>query len=128
MSNDYIKLVEEYRIIIDKIKKLEEEKEKLRQRGAELLHQDKINRKEIQLPDGENWLCGYQTTTKTSTDLKLLLEYVGPAKYSEIVTEKESTFLTIRKLGKSKTKDNLTTQKPVEEENEPLIPSGVILT
>jgi len=125
--SEYVKIIEDYREIVNKIKKLEEAKDQLRQKAAELLHQEKINKKEIQLPNGENWFCGYQTTSKTSTDLKLLLEYVGPTKYAEIVTEKESTFLTIRKAGKSKIKEDLTSQKPVEE-NEPLIPSGVILT
>lgn len=123
---EYVEAITQYREINKKAKELDERKDMIRQKIAELLHRDKENKKEIQLEDGENWFCGYQTTTKSSTDLKLLLEYVGPHKYTEIVTEKEITFLSIRKAGK--TKDVILTEKPVEDTlSKPLIPSGTIL-
>lgn len=125
---EYVEAITQYREINKKVKELEEKKDIIRQKIAEMLHRDKENKKEIQLENGENWSCGYQTITKPSVDLKLLLEYVGPHKYVELVTDKESTFISIRKAGKSKTKDVILTEKPVEDTlSKPLIPSGTIL-
>ena len=128
-NKEYIDAIEQYREINKKAKELDDKKDQIRQTIAELLHRDKENKKEIQLEDGENWSCGYQTVSKTNTDLKLLLEYVGPHKYSEIVTEKPSTFLTIRKAAKSKTKHPILTEQPVLEESlKPSILTGTILS
>jgi hypothetical protein len=125
----YAEQIVRYKEIIQKISELEQQKDLIRQNVAELLHQDQKNEQIVELENKEFWFCGYQTTSRTSTDLKLLLEYVGPAKYNEIVTEKSSTFLTIRKSSKSKSESKLLKEKPVDEEQQkPIVPTGVILS
>ncbi len=125
----YIDAISEYKEIMQKAKEVDEKKDLIRQKVAEYLHQDKINEIDVKLENGENWFCGYQTTSRTSTDLKLLLEYVGPSRYSEIVTEKPSTFLVIRKASKAKSESKLLSEKPVNDEpTQPIVPTGVILS
>ena len=128
-TQKYIEMISQYKEIVQKAKELDEKKDLIRQQVAELLHQDQKNENAIKLENGENWFCGYQTTSRTNTDLKLLLEYVGPTKYNEIVTEKSSTFLTIRKLGKPKSESKILTEKPVNDEPiQPIIPTGTVLS
>ena len=103
--------------------------DKIKERVAGMLHEDQINEKITELSNGEKWKGTYQSASRTTTDLKMLMETVGPAKYSQIVSQKESTFLTIRKAGKEKKKASLTNVKPVEEDDvKPFIPTGTILS
>jgi hypothetical protein len=125
----YVDLISQYKELNQKAKEIKELQDSIREKAAEMLHIDQINEKIVQLESGENWFCGYQTTTKSSTDLKLLLEYVGPNKYSEIVSEKQSSFISIRKAAKSKIESDLLHTKPVEDNPvRPFIPNGMVLS
>lgn len=125
----YIDLIDQYKDLTQKAKEIKELQDSIREKAAEMLHIDQVNEKIVQLDNGENWFCGYQTTTKTSTDLKLLLEYVGPSKYSEIVSQKPSTFISIRKAAKAKVESDLMYTKPVEEDIiKPIVPNGIVLS
>jgi len=95
---------------------------------ADLMHDDKINKKEVILSNGDKWTAAYQESSRKSTDLKLLMEVVGPVKYSEIVSSTSSVFLVIRKSKKSK-KSNKTQESPIDDDNIiPIIPDGMILS
>ena len=124
---NYVRLIEQYREYKDQEDELKEKMEKIRGQAAVLLHEESINEKYIKLSDGERWKVGYQSSVRNVTDLKLLMEEVGPVKYDEIVTEKPSTFLTIRKSGKEK-KEDLTKVKPNENNENSKIPSGLVLS
>ncbi len=120
----YKELIEKYRELQQHVAKLEEELKTLKEKIATLLHEDKINEIIVELSNGENWFCGYQSRMQTTVDHKLLLEYLGPKRYSEVVNEKTTTFLTIRKSQKKRS-DKLT-QKPLDDDIK--IPSGIIMT
>jgi len=120
---------EKYRLLSRQVKEIETQMDKIKEGVAIMLHEDKSNEKIVGLSNGENWKAAYQTTSRSNTDLKLLMETVGPNKYSEIVTSKDSTFLTIRKAGKEKKDTSLMNAKPVEDNiNKPGIPIGMVLS
>ncbi len=128
-AKKYREEYEEYRLLNKQKKEIEERMDKVKERVAVMLHADKLNESIVELSNGEKWKATYQTTSRSVTDLKVLMEVVGPRKYDEIVSQKESTFLTIRKDGKKKTENSLLTAKPVEDEiNKPLIPTGTVLS
>ena len=103
--------------------------DKVKEKIAGMLHEDQTNEKIVDLSNGEKWKAAYQTTARSTTDLKLLMETVGPKTYGEIVTQKPSTFLTIRKAGKEKKDTTLIHEKPVEDDiNKPFIPIGTVLS
>jgi hypothetical protein len=120
---------EEYRTLNRQKAEIETRMDKVKERVAGMLHEDKTNEKIIELSNGEPWTGKYQSQSRANTDLKLLMETVGPSKYSEIVTQKETTFLTIRKAGKEKKDASLVNAKPVEEDiNKPFVPTGTVLS
>jgi len=120
---------EEYKLLAKQKAEIETRMDKIKENVAVLLHEDKVNEKIVELSTGERWKGAYQSTSRTNTDLKALMELIGPTKYSEIVTQKESTFLTIRKAGKVKADKTLLNEKPVEDNsNKPFIPNGLVLS
>ena len=119
---------EQYRLLNLQKNEIEAKMDIIKEEVAQMLHRDKINEKIIELSNGEKWKGAYQTTVRTVTDLKALMEMIGPQRYNQIVSEKPSTFLTIRKSGKKKRDDSLVNSKPVQDEEKPLIPSGTILS
>lgn len=127
-EKQYREEFEEYRLMNKQKSEIETRMDKIKERVAGMLHEDQINEKIAELSNGERWKGTYQSTSRTVTDLKMLMETVGPAKYGQIVSQKESTFLTIRKAGKEK-KEALTNIKPVDnDEIKPLIPTGTVLS
>jgi hypothetical protein len=125
----YRESYEEYRILNRQKSEIEERMDKIKERVAGMLHEDKINERIVDLSSGEKWKAAYQTTARSTTDLKALMELIGPKSYSEIVTQKESTFLTIRKAGKEKKDTTMINSKPVEDDvNKPFIPGGIVLS
>ncbi|HQF37143.1 MAG TPA: hypothetical protein PLL26_05915 [Candidatus Dojkabacteria bacterium] len=120
---------EEYKLLNKQKNEIEARMDKIKERVAAMLHEDKINEKIVELSNGEKWKGAYQTTSRTVTDLKMLMEIVGPGKYSEIVSQKETIFLTIRKAGKEKKDTLLTSTKPIEDNNvKPFVPTGTVLS
>ena len=124
----YRKEFDDYRIQSRQKKEIEDKLDKIKERVAAMLHEDKINTVSTNLDIGEQWTALYQPRVTNSTDLKLLMETVGSKKYSEIVTPKESTSLYIKKAGKEK-KSSLTNEMPVNDPSAKLnIPDGTILS
>lgn len=119
---------EEYRLLNRQKTEIEARMEKVKERVAGMLHEDKTNEKIIEIANGEKWKGTYQTTSRTVTDLKLLMEVVGPRKYDEIVSQKPTTFLTIRKAGKEKKDSSLVNSKPVDDDEKSFIPTGTVLS
>lgn len=128
-EKQYQNQFEEYRILGRQKNEIEAKMDKVKENVAGMLHEDQSNEQIVELSNGERWKGAYQTTTKSSTDLKLLMETVGPKTYGEIVTQKPSTFLTIRKAGKEKKDTTLIHEKPVENDiNKPFVPGGIVLS
>lgn len=128
-DSEYITLATEYRELKKKEKEIEAQQNALKEKGAIFLHDDKMNENIVPLADGENWKFGYGSKITSKPDYKLLLETVGPAKYKEIVTEKESVFITIKKSGKTKIDTSILNEKPVNDDpTKPSIPTGTILS
>ena len=125
----YREQYEEYRMLNRQKGEIEERMDKVKAQIAGMLHEDQTNEKIVEISNGERWKAAYQTTSRSNTDLKLLMETVGPSKYGEIVTQKESTFLTIRKAGKEKKDSSVLNAKPVEDDSsKPFIPMGTVLS
>ena len=119
--------LERYRILKDKVSEIEEEMKTLKEEFGTHLHEIQENQLDIALSDGETWRLVYQTSERTSTDLKLLMEYVGARKYDEIVSKNEITSLYIKKAPKEK-KSSVTNVKPIEDDVKiPNVPKGSIL-
>jgi len=128
-EKQYRENYEEYRLLNRQKGEIEDRMDKVKECIAGMLHEDQTNEKVVDLSNGEKWKAAYQTTARSTTDLKLLMETVGPSKYSEIVTQKESTFLTIRKAGKEKKDSSILNAKPVEDNiNKPFVPGGIVLS
>ena len=119
---------EKYRIFSKQKSEIEDSMNSIKEEVAQMLHEDKMNEKIIKLQDGEEWKATYQSKTTTTTDLKALMEMLGPQRYGEVVGEKISTFLVIKKAGKKKRDDSLTSSKPVDEKYNMNIPTGTILS
>jgi len=120
---------EQYRLYNRQKAEIEANMDKIKERVATMLHEDKANEKIVELSNGEKWTGKYQSQSRASTNLVALMELVGPKSYGEIVTQKETTFLTIKKAGKEKKDASLTTAKPVEDEiDKPFVPMGTVLS
>jgi uncharacterized protein YydD (DUF2326 family) len=124
----YREQYEEYRLLNNQKNEIEGRMNKVKERVAGMLHEDMINEKIVELSNGEEWTGRYQSQSRSSTNLVALMELVGPKSYGEIVTQKETTFLTIRKAGKEKKENSLINAKPVEDMDKPLIPTGIVLS
>lgn len=128
-DKQYREQFDEYKLLNRQKGEIEDRMDKVKELVAGMLHEDQTNEKIVDLPSGEKWKAAYQTTSRTSTDLKALMELIGPKSYAEIVTQKESTFLTIRKAGKEKKDASILNAKPVEDDvNKPFIPGGIVLS
>ena len=120
---------EKYRVFSKQKAEIEANMDSIKEEVARMLHEDQINEKIVELSNGEEWKGTYQSTSRTVTDLKALMEMIGPQRYGQIVSNKQTTFLTIRKSGKRKKDDSLITTKPVDDDNsKPFIPDGTILS
>ena len=124
----YRKIIERYRELNRQKTEIEDAMNNIKEEAAQMLHEDKINEKVVELSDGEEWKAGYQSSSRSNADLKVLMEIVGPQKYDQIVTNKTSTFLVIKKAGKKKKSKSLTSTKPVEDSDNHFIPDGIILS
>jgi len=70
---------------------------------ADILHRDKVNEKIGEDADGILWKCIYQSTTRKQINYMALSEIVSDkSKYDEIVTQKTSVSLVIRKAPQNK--------------------------
>jgi hypothetical protein len=120
---------EKYRNLNKQKAEIEANMDSIKEEVAKMLHEDQINEKIVELLNGEEWKGTYQTTSRTVTDLKALMEMVGPQRYGQVVSNKESTFLTIRKAGKKKKDESLISNKPVNDNNvKSFIPDGIVLS
>jgi len=129
-DKEYRENFEKYRSFSKQKAEIDALMNEIKESVAKLLHEDKINEKIVELANGEKWKGIYQSRSTSVTDLKALMEMVGPQRYGQIVTDKTSTFLSIRKAGKEKQKaDSLVGSKPVEDDNiKPFVPGGTILS
>ncbi len=128
-EKQYRENYDEYRLLNRQKGEIEDRMDKVKEHIAGMLHEDQTNEKIVDLSNGEKWKAAYQTTSRSTTDLKLLMETVGPSKYSEIVTQKESTFITIRKAGKEKKEASILNARPVEDNLvKPFVPTGTVLS
>ena len=120
-------MLERYRLLKAREGEIEEELKTMKEAFGAHLHEIQANELDVELSDGEKWRMVYQTAERSSTDLKLLMEYVGARKYDEIVTMKESVSLYVKKAPKEK-KSSVTNVKPVEDEVRiPNVPRGAML-
>lgn len=115
---DLKELVTNWKMLKVQENKLKEVKQQLREEIGKNLHQRKSTKELILDNDGENWQVSYQNKTTRSVDYVLLQEIVSSEDYDDIVSEKSSTALVIRKAAKPKktTKKDYTTTAPVEKE------------
>ncbi|MFW6247328.1 MAG: hypothetical protein ACOC22_04125 [bacterium] len=119
-------LIDEYRALNEKIKKLEAEKEKLRSQIADMMHDSKTNEMFLRDLQGILWKCYYQSKKNKKVNYQLLMEYIGPEAYYDVVGTSESTSLVISKAPKKDQEgNNKTREKPVED-NVITTPVGVI--
>ncbi len=120
---------EQYRLYNRQKAEIETNMDKIKERVATMLHEDKANEKIVELSNGEKWTGKYQSQSRVSINLVALMDLVGPKSYGEIVTQKETTFLTIKKAGKEKKEVSLTTAKPVEDKiDKAFVPMGTVLS
>ncbi|MDD4081781.1 MAG: hypothetical protein PHD05_00205 [Sphaerochaetaceae bacterium] len=126
-KSEYEKLFEEYTHLHRQKDRISETMNEIKEKIAQLMHEDKINIKDVTLENGENWCAAYQNAARNSTDLKLLMEVVGPLKYNEIVSTSNSTFLVIRKKKKTR-KSEKSQERPIDDDITPIIPPGMILS
>lgn len=128
-TKEYVKKIDAYRALNRKKAEIELEMNNIKESVGLLLHEDKMNEIFVNLHDGEQWKAAYQTTSRQSTDYKALMEMVGPANYSKVVSDKESTFLVIRKSEKKSKKSSVLTEKSIkDDEIKPFVPDGMILS
>ena len=91
---------EKYRMFSKQKAEIEANMDSIKEEVARMLHEDQVNEKIVELSNGEEWKGIYQSTSRTVTDLKALMEMIGPQRYGQIVSNKQTTFLTIRKAGR----------------------------
>jgi hypothetical protein len=123
----YREKYDQYRDYARQKAEIEANMDSIKENVAEFLHADKLNEKIVELSSGERWIAKYQSQLRPKTNLVALMELIGPESYGEIVTQKEITFLTIRKATKEKKENSLTTAKPIET-NDMFIPAGTVLS
>lgn len=123
-------LITQYADIKANIDKLEEEKDKIRNEFARILHS--LNTNEILVNDitGKEWKIGYSQTTRKSTNYDLLLATVGKDKFDDIVSTTTGTALIIKAAPKKKAKSIINTPpKEIKEQDKhtmPGVPVGKI--
>jgi len=110
-----------------KLDKLNDEKNEIRDRLAEILHMKGINEMIVEDDYANKWKIGYQQSNKKKVDYDRLLEEGGQDFYNEIVEINEVTSFIIRKAPKKK-KDTLTakTPKKIEKDETKTLPKGKI--
>lgn len=126
MSRAYQDIVRDYEKINAQIGILDKEKDALKEEAAEALHANGINEISVNV-DGKDWFIGYQNKETLSANYALLFETVGEDKYSEIVTVKDSTFITIRKSGKKKDFNEKLKTMPRPDNKRQKAPSGAVI-
>jgi hypothetical protein len=119
---------EKYRMFSKQKAEIEANMDSIKEEVARMLHEDQVNEKIVELSNGEEWKGTYQSTSRTVTDLKALMEMIGPQRYGQIVSNKQTTFLTIRKAGRKKKDEELTSTKPVNDDSKPFVPDGIVLS
>jgi len=110
-----------------KLDKLNDEKNEIRDRLAEILHVKGVNELIVEDDYGNKWKIGYQQANKKKVDYARLLEEGGQDFYNEIVEMNEITSFIIRKAPKKK-KDTLTAKAPkeIEKDATKTLPKGKI--
>jgi len=110
-----------------KLDKLNDEKNEIRDRLAEILHIKGINEMIVEDDYANKWKIGYQQSNKKKVDYDRLLEEGGQDFYNEIVEINKVTSFIIRKAPKKK-KDTLTakTPKKIEKDETKTLPKGKI--
>jgi hypothetical protein len=113
-----------YNIIKEQEDQLREKRDGIKEDIATLMHEDKTNDITIDV-DGIAFRVFYQGRTSKRTDYKVLYEIVGPQKYGEIVTENQSSFLSVRKAKKGD-QSGLTHKAPNGNNKKLIPPAGTL--
>ena len=129
---DYIRqlpdsgLMEQYHSLKENSDEIKGKLSAIKEEVAERLHKKQQNEMIFELPDPfPNYKAAYQTRTTKRTNYSALMEHVGINVFSEIVSENESTSLSIRAIKKGKkSRKSKTRSKPIE--NETKIPTGLL--
>ena len=121
-------LIVSYDVIKEQIEQLEKKKEELRDKIATEMHKQGLNEVSIRNSNNDNvWKCEYQSRTSRTTNYNKLMEFVGPEKYHEVVTTKESTSLYIRQQKNKTEKSELSGKAPNPNKvNAMVAPGGVL--
>lgn len=109
-DSQYSNLVKMHNLVQDQMKDLKEKADGIKEDIAKLMHEESVNEKIVDV-DSIKFRVFYQGRTNKKVDYNHLHEVVGSHKYKEIVTETQSSFLSIRKAPQSK-QDKLTHQAP----------------
>lgn len=96
---EYEHAVKMYNIVQQQQKDLKAKSDGLKEDIAKLMHADQINEKIIDV-DGVKYKANYQGRTNKKINHAALINMIGQAQYSEIVTETRSEFLQIKKAPK----------------------------
>jgi len=107
-QNEYSNQIKMYNILNDQVKDLKDKADAVKEDIAKMMHEDTINDVIVDV-DGIAFKVAYQGRTTKKVDYNHLLEVLGQNGYREIVTEKQSEFLSIRKAPKGQQNDILHT-------------------
>lgn len=108
-------LMELHNLFKTEFNEIKEKISLIKEEFAERMHKKKVNELKISVY-GIEFISKYQSKTTRSIDsYSALLEIVGDEQYSELVNEKLSTFIVIRKAPKKK-KSKKSIIKPVNDE------------
>ena len=124
-DTQFTNLVKMYNIIKEQEDQLKEKRDGIKEDIAKLLHEDQKNEVIVDV-DGTAFRVFYQGRTSKRTNYKVLYETVGPQKYGEIVTENQSSFLSIRKAKKSDQGDLVHTAPNGTKDKKLVPPTGTL--
>ena len=105
-KKEYSNLVKMYNIVTEQQKDLKEKSENIKEDIAKMMHEDSVN-SVLSDVDGVIFKIAYQSRTTKKVDYNQLIEILGQNNYNEVVTQKESEFLSIRKAPKGEQTDIL---------------------
>lgn len=123
-----IRLLTEYNKVSAEAETLKEEKDKLKEHLAKIMHEVKVN--ELSETDnlGKTWNLKFLEKTRRSTDYVVLAEIISNEDFNRVIETSKYTYLDIR--SSKKKKNSLTTIAPVDiestENTKPNIPIGEI--
>lgn len=107
-QNEYSNQIKMYNILNDQVKDLKEKADAVKEDIAKMMHEDSTNELIVSV-DGIAFKIAYQGRTTKKVDYNQLLTILGQNGYRDVVTEKQSEFLSIRKAPKGQQSDILHT-------------------